>query len=177
MNIKEIYIIDIETDGLNSNLNSILEIGIVKLNFLSGEILPLFTSLVQEGKLINSNAWIFKNSSLNFLDVIIAPALNDIRKNLQKLLLKGYFTAFNQKFDFKWLEDRKFKIPLKWLDPMLILTPIINLKHNYYKNKYPKVEEAYNYLFNKNIIEMHRALSDAIIEAKIILKMYQKNLF
>ena len=172
-----IYVLDIETDHLNFKFGSILEIGIVSLNFLSGEIISVFSSLVQEKKKINPGAWIFKNSSLNFLDLITAPVLDDLKFEFQKLFLQGEFTAFNQKFDFGWLESRGFKFPYKFLDPMLILTPIMKLNHKYYSNKYPSVEEAFLFLFKEQIKETHRALEDATIEAKIILEMAKKGYF
>ena len=181
--IESVYVLDIETDHLNYKFGSIVEIGIVKLNFISGEIKIVFSSLVQEEKKINSEAWIFKNSNLNFLDLIVAPTLEGVGSKLQILFLQGVFTAFNQDFDFGWLESRGFRIPQKFLDPMKVLTPVMKLpfKKNYSsmdnRFKYPSVEEAYFYLFKEHIIEKHRALSDAIIEAKILLKMYQESIF
>lgn len=174
LNNKLVYVIDIETDNLDYNLGSIVEIGIVLLNLENGKILPIFNSLIKEERFINPDAWIFMNSSLVYEEVDYAPKLESYFDRLQKLFITGCFTAFNQKFDFGWLESRGFDIPFKWHDPMLVLTPIMQLEH-YYRHgfKYPKVEEAYFYLFQEKINEPHRAIEDATIEAKIIKKLYE----
>lgn len=174
---KSIYIIDIETDGLSYQTRSIVEIGIVQLNLDTEESYPIFDSITKEDKDIDSNAWIFINSNLKYKEVCKAEKLDSFKEPLQKLFLKGSFTAFNQKFDFNWLESRKFRIPNKFEDPMLTLTPIMRLPHPYYNIKYPSVTEAYYFLFNKVIIEPHRAIEDAYIETEIILEMYKRNYF
>jgi len=171
---KMVYVIDIETDHLEPDCGSIVEIGIVSLNLESGKIIPMFNSVVRERGYIYKQGWIFENSSLLYEEVRNAPRLNNYYNRLQRLFSKAFFTAFNQKFDFEWLESRDFEFPFKWLDPMLILTPIMKLPHHYYTNKYPSVEEAYFFLFEEKIKEPHRALEDATIEARIIRKMIEK---
>lgn len=179
--VKEsIYVIDIETDHLSPKWGSIVEIGIVRLNYVSGIIYPVFNSIVREMKHINDKAWIFENSTLKFVDVYKARPLDRVKGILQKLFLQGMFTAFNQKFDFGWLESRGFKIPYKFDDPMLALTPIMKLKQKKYwmtGNKYPSVEEAYYFLFGKKLHESHRAYNDAFVEASIVKEMLKKGYF
>ena len=175
--MKKIFVVDIETDNLDHRMGSVLEIGIVSLDFDSGEIKPIFNEVIYENKKINPEAWIFEHSNLKISDVYSASKLDNYCIRLQRLFLEGFFTAFNQKFDFGWLKSRYFVIDLIWLDPMIILTPIMKLHHHYYGCKYPTVEEAYYYLFGENIVEEHRALPDAIVEAKMILKMYQEEYF
>lgn len=183
MSVKEsIYVIDIETDHLFPEYGSIVEIGIARYNYVSGIIYPVFNSVVREMKHINEEAWIFQNSDLNFVDVYSAKPLDQFRNVLQKLFLQGYFTAFNQKFDFGWLESRGFKIPNKFPDPMVALTPIMKLKQkksNYWATgyKWPTVEEACYFLFDEKIKENHRAYDDAHIEACIVREMMVKGYF
>lgn len=179
--VKEsIYVIDIETDHLSPEHGSIVEIGIVRYNYVSGKIYPVFNSVVREMKRINEKAWIFEKSNLDFYDVYKAKPLSECRGVLQKLFSQGLFTAFNQKFDFGWLESRDFDIPNKFDDPMLALTPIMKLKHKDYwriGHKWPSVEEAYYFLFGSKLKESHRAFDDAKVEAKIVREMMEKGYF
>ena len=60
---------------------------------------------------------------------------------------------------------------------MLKLTSILRIPNiSYYAKdyKWPSVREAYHYFFpNESNIEKHRALDDAIHEAKIIYETYK----
>lgn len=171
-----VYVVDIETDNLDEKYGSILEIGIVRVNLDSGIIYPVFNSIVNEGKKVNSEAWIFKNSSLKIEDVENSRSLEACRDALNNLFFRCIFTAFNHAFDFKWLESRGFNIPNRFFDPMEVLTPIMKLSFSHWKTpgkyKYPSVVEAVKYLFNIDFKEVHRALADATIEAKIVQKCY-----
>lgn len=172
---NKLYITDIETDNLDFKKGSIVEIGIVQLDLKTKEILPMFSSIVREPKRINKEAWIFKNSDLTYYEVKTASPLFLLKKVIQQIFYLGYNTGYNYNFDFTYLEAKGFIIPNRWFDPMKILTPIMQLPHEYYGFKYPKVEEAYQFLFGCFIKEPHRALQDAIIEAKIIKKILEKS--
>jgi len=176
--VKEsIYVIDIETDSLSRVSGSIVEIGIVRLNYVSGKIYPVFNSVVREMKHIDEKAWIFQNSCLKFIEVYQAKPLDQFRNILQYLFTQNMFTAYNQKFDFGWLESRGFNFPNKFMDPMVALTPIMKLNHDYFKHKFPSVEEAYFFLFGIKLHESHRAFNDAMVEAKIVREMMEKGYF
>ena len=172
-----IYVVDIETDHLDCDVGSIVEIGIVLFSLDTKKIYCVFSSLIQEGKSINPDAWIFKNSSLKYEEVSKAKFLSEIFYVLQEIFSQGVFTSFNQKFDFAWLESRGFKIGNIFYDPMVVLTPIMKLSHVYYGFKFPSVEEAYYFLFHEYVREDHRALSDAFIEAKIVREMSNRGYF
>lgn len=173
--MKEILVIDLETTGLDYWYHSIVEIGMCLLDIENKEIIPLLNIICKESdKYISKYSWIFYNSSLTYEEVIAAPELEKYRKKIQALLNKYPCTAYNQEFDFTFLEDRGFKIPKKIFDPMLELTPIMKLYHEFYGWKYPSVEEAYHYFFKDNGFKTaHRALDDTIIEAKIICKLLE----
>lgn len=174
--LSEIIVLDIETTGLNLT-NSIVEIGICILDLKKGEINPTFNLICQEKeKIIEKNAWIFENSDLSYDDVENAPDLEKFRNIIQEFFNLNYpCTAFNQKFDFGFLENRNFKILSKFWDAMILLRDIMKIPHHYYGYKFPSVQEAYDFLFGDyNCLEKHRALDDAIIESKIIYETYQR---
>jgi hypothetical protein len=87
-------------------------------------------------------------------------------------------TAFNNQFDFRFLEARGFVISRKLGDPMRISRNICRIPGKRSGYKTPNVEEAYNYFFpNENYVEQHRAADDAKHEAKIIYSLYKLGVF
>lgn len=174
--MNEIIVLDIETTGLN-HAYSIVEIGICILNLSTGKINLTFNLVCKEKeKIIEKDAWIFENSDLSYDDVINAPDLNKFRDIIQAFFNLNYpCTAFNQKFDFEFLENRNFKISNKFWDVMILLTKIMKIPHHYYVYKFPSVQESYNFLFgDNNHSEKHRALDDAILESKIVYETYKR---
>ncbi len=174
--MKKVIVLDIETTGLN-HTHSIVEIGICILNLNTGEINPTFNLICKEKeKIIEKDAWIFENSDLSYDEVINAPDLNKFRNIIQAFFNLNYpCTAFNQKFDFGFLENRNLKISNKFWDPMILLTNIMKIPHDYYIYKFPSVQESYNFLFGNNkYSEKHRALDDALLESKIVYETYKR---
>ncbi len=178
----KIIIVDIETTAFLQQGGKIVEIGIVELNLKNGVITKLFDSLVKEPGLDESHkegkfGWIFKNSDLKFEDLQDAPSLEELRPKIQNLFRKYYATAFNKKFDFDFLRNRGFMI--RDLDcPMLVATDVCKLPGKFSLYKWPKVQEAYDFLFGENdYIEKHRGCDDAIHEAQIVYELYKRGHF
>lgn len=174
-----VIVLDIETMGLSPKFDMICEIGLCFLNLETGDINNIFSVICQEeNKKFNERSWIFQNSDLKYEEVINAPYLEEFRGELQAIFNLNYpCTAYNQKFDFGFLEFRDFKIHQKFWDPMLKLTSVLKIPNiSYYAKdyKWPSVWEAYHYFFpNEHYIETHRALDDAMHEAKIIYATYK----
>lgn len=184
----KIIIIDIETLGLKIS-DMIVEIGMVSLDLNNGKIKKVFQCICNESKKeIDKNAWIFKNSTLTYLEVKNANNLLAYFNKIQSIFNKTKaITSYNQKFDLVRLYNRDFKIPKRIFDPMIVLTPIMKLPSKHYGYKYPNVKEAYDYFFYDknnpfriNYLEKHRALNDCYKEAKIVyetFKLLKKNKF
>jgi len=171
-----IGIVDIETTGFIKDGGLIVEIGIVSLDIVTGEIQPIFSSIVQEKgfsekHLNHPYGWIFKNSDLRFEEVKNAPYLEDLLPEIQRICdgFDNGLTAFNKAFDFTYLKDRG--LSFKELNCiMLRATPIVNLPPNpgFTDPKWPSVEEAWAFFFpDRAYTEKHRALDDALHEAEI----------
>lgn len=185
MNENKILILDIETSGFLNAGGSIVEIGIVELNLENGEIKDVFDSLVREpifgmkhteGKY----GWIFKNSDLTPGDVFDAPMDSEVFPKVQEIL-DSYplgCTAYNNKFDFGFLEDRGIRIK-KLPCPMILSTDICKIsKKRGSGYKWPKVEEAFEFFFPEiEYTEQHRGLDDSKHEAMIVYKLYQDGVF
>lgn len=176
-----ILVVDIETTGFLNNGGKIVEIGMVTLNLATGEVTPVYDSLVREEGFGPHHAtgrfgWIFNNSDLTYEEVDAASSLDEQRENIQAFFDQYYATAFNKTFDFDFLRDRGFEI--KELPcPMKVATPICQLPNQYgYKNyKWPTVEEAWAHFFGEetDYVEAHRGCDDAIHEAKIVYRLFE----
>jgi DNA polymerase III epsilon subunit-like protein len=167
----KIAIIDIETTGLNPHIDAIVELGIVLTDTETFETEVLFNQIVKDSTFnpsIHSNAWIFGNSSLTINDVLNAPDLSDFTSELQDIFNRYPITAFNKSFDLKFLRARNFICD--------DATCLLKMSWEYSdkldkggKKKRPSMQEIYNTFFGDQYIEEHRALPDAIDEAKILL--------
>jgi len=181
---QEILILDIETTGFQNNGGSIVEIGIVSLNLETGEIKEIFDSLLKEDIFTEKHrkhpyGWIFQNSDLTFEEIEKAPLAFDVFSKVQEIL-NSYplgCTAYNNKFDFGFLESRGLKIK-KLPCPMILSTPICKLPGRYGSYKWPNVEEAFSHFFPESKYdEKHRGLDDAKHEAMIVYRLYQDGIF
>ncbi|GAP68719.1 DNA polymerase III, epsilon subunit [Bacteroidales bacterium 6E] len=181
---KEILVVDIETTGFLNQGGKIIEIGIVKLNLETGNIIPVYNSLIKEDGFDilhtqDSLGWIFRNSDLTYEQVNYAPSLNNQKEIIQGLFDEYYATAYNKDFDFGFLKNRGFRIR-ELPCPMVVATPILNLPtaKGFGSPKYPTVEEAWHYFFGESAyIEAHRGLDDAKHEAKIVYQLFKLGKF
>ncbi len=177
---QKILIIDIETTGFSHSKESIVEIGIVELDLISSTANVIYNSLCREENFgeHNRDAWIFQNSNLKFEDVMNAKPLDKFEI---QLIIDTYplgATAFNNRFDFGFMEDRGFKFPVKLDCPMLLSTDVCKIPGKYGKNKWPTAQEAYNHFYpNDKYIEKHRGVDDALHEAGIVYALYSKGIF
>ena len=176
-NYEKIAIIDIETTDLKPDNGLIIEIGIVELDLTTGETKILFDSLIKELHLDDAhrNAWIFNNSDLKFEDIENAPSLNNLKNHIQEIFNRYSLTAYNNSFDFGFMESRGFVIKKDIPDIMAVAKEVCKIMRSRGGYKNPKMQEAWDNLFpNTDYIEKHRAVDDAIHEAEILFEMYKR---
>lgn len=169
----KLLIIDIETSGLNEKIDHIVEVAGVLLNTRNGKIKDKFSYLINEYSTNHNDryAWIYANSDLTFEDVKTKGLdWKQVGPKLQKLFNKYKVTCYNHAFDFRFLESRGFNFPIKFMDPMIYLTDVLKLGSNLDNYKWPSVQEVINY-YGWDVIEPHRALGDARIEARIVYEI------
>jgi len=176
-----IAVVDVETDNKEARLAYILEIAIVCLSLKTGEIGVVYDSIVRSRDFFpkDKDIWILKNSSLKLFDIYKAPTLESQKIQIQAILNQYYVTAFNAAYDFTCLERAGFRILHKAPCIMLQATDVCKLHSNYgYKSyKWPKVEEAWNFLFGNPYKEAHRAYDDAYHEAQILWELIQRKIY
>jgi DNA polymerase-3 subunit epsilon len=172
-----IAIIDIETTDLKPENGLIIEIGIVELDLKTGETRILFDSIVKESVFgdFHRNAWIFYNSDLKFEEIQHAPSLNHVREEIQDIFDRYSLTAYNTYFDFGFMESRGFIIKKDIPDIMAVAKEACKIRYPKGGYKNPKMQEAWDIFFpNTNYREKHRAVDDAIHEAKMLFEMYKR---
>jgi len=183
--LPTIGIVDLETTGFLNQKGLIVEIGLVSLNLNNGEIKKEFESLVQEPGFSEVHArdpygWIFQNSSLTFQEVETAPTMKSLFDQVQAVFAKlEGITAYNAAFDLPFLRSRSFSFtPLPC--PMIAATPLVNLPPvgRNKEPKWPTVQETWDFLFgDTGYVEQHRAVDDALHEAKIVYELYKRGAY
>jgi len=185
--MNKILILDIETTGFLEDKGSIVEIGIVELNLSNGEIKEIFNSLLKESILTQKHrkppfGWIFENSDITVEMVRNAPPAKEILPVVQTIIniYQDGCTAYNNGFDFGYLEDRSIKFPKKLPCPMKLSTSICKIPNRNGRAgyKWPSVEEAYKFFIPESkYIEAHRGADDAKHEAEIVYELYKMGVF
>lgn len=179
----KILILDIETTGFLNQGGKIVELGIVELDLSNGNKEIIFNEVCHEKGItleeIN-DSWIIKNSDLNINLVKYSGTLESKKQRIQNIL-NSYplgATAFNNDFDFGFLQDRGFVFPKKLPCPMKLSTDICKLPSPRGGYKWPKVEEAHLHFFGDvGYIEKHRGADDAFFEADIVYRLFQDGVF
>lgn len=181
--MKKILIIDIETTGFLKAGGKIVEIGIVSLDLDSGVKEVLFNKVIHEKGITLEEvkeSWIVKNSSLTPELIRYSPELASITNEVQNIIDSHPLgvTAYNNKFDFDFMEDRGFNFPVKLPCPMKLSTGVCKIPAKRGGYKWPKVQEAYDHFFGKtDYIEEHRGADDAWHEASIVYRLYREGVF
>lgn len=179
-----ILILDIETTNFLNKGGKIVELGAADLNLETGEIRKVFDEMTHETGITKKEAeesWIVNNSSMTVDDIRFSKNLDYIKPHFQDVIdcYPLGATAFNNVFDFGFLESRGFTFPKKLGCPMKLSTNICQLpKKRGGGYKWPSVEEAHKHFFGDvGYVEQHRGADDAMHEAQIVYKLYQMGIF
>ena len=180
--MSKILIIDIETTDFLQRNGKIVEIGIVELDLSNGERDIIYDRVCWETGLTEKevdDSWIVKNSDLTKEAIRTSDNLNKLKPRIQQIINEypNGATAFNNAFDFGFLESRGFVFPKKLPCPMKLSTDICKLPspRGY---KWPKVEEAHKHFFGDvGYIEKHRGADDAFHEAEIVYELFKMGVF
>ena len=180
MNI--IQVIDLETTSLYPSIGHIVEVGLISVDLDDGTFNILFDEIIREPDLNVKQKgwrrqWVFKNTTLKPDEVIHGMRENQYRPILKHLLKKFPVTAWNNKFDYGFLDDREF-------DYRSLPCPMMEMYHHGYngnhggEGKWPSFQEAWDYIFpERKYVEQHRALDDAIHEGMVIHEMYKRGMY
>lgn len=182
--MAKILIIDIETTNFLQKGGKIVEIGIVSIDLENGEKEILFDNACWEDGITLEevqNSWIVQNSTLTLDKIRQSKNLKTIYDEIQNIINQypAGATAYNNDFDFGFMENRGFKFPKKLPCPMKLSTDICKIPHSNGRGfKWPKVEEAWHFFFgDTGYVEQHRGADDAYHEADIVFELYKRGVF
>ena len=161
-------VLDVETTGLSPRVNGIIEIGIVKVSNL--KIVDKYHSLINPGKDIPY--FITQLTGITNEEVYDAPFFEDISAEVEDFISGSVLTAHNFSFDNSFLR-REFRYIGKEYpqNPGLCTMKLARRLYPLLKSKSLKSVCAHLKLKNK---DAHRALSDAEITARALIKMVKE---
>lgn len=163
--LQSFVCIDLETTGLCSNENEIIEIGAVKV--VQGVVTEKFSTLIKpKGKI---DEFVSDLTGIDLEMVQNAPEFHDIEKKLCDLLQDQILIAHNAQFDINMLNQAfkrlgKSELTNIYLDTKELSTII-------YPNLYSHKLGSLSRHFHLNILDHHRALNDALCVAYLFLQM------
>lgn len=166
---KLFVIIDIETTGLNSNpdygeVNHIIEVGAVKIE--KGKITEKFNSFCTCPLPLPEE--IAKLTGISNEDLMGAPSVEQVLKSLYDFCGKNILVGHNIRFDLGFLSyfGKKYGITFKegYIDTLA-------LARKYLKDAIPDYKLSTVAKYFRFKFRHHRALSDALVTAKIFLKL------
>lgn len=182
--MEKILIIDIETTNFLQKGGKIVEVGMVELDLSNGEKKIVFDKVTHEKGITKDEvegAWIIENSTLTVEDIRTSRRLDKLKPEIQEIIYEYEHgcTAFNNAFDFGFMEHRGFIFPNKLACPMKLATPLCKLPKSWGGGyKWPNVEEAYKFFFGEtNFVEQHRGADDAYHEADIVYELFKRGIF
>jgi len=183
MNQDKILIIDIETTGFRPD-DEIVEIGIVELNIDSGAKNIIYDEIfkpqfITEEEL--NECWIVEKGFMTTADIFKGDLIDNQVMKIQNILFEysNGITAFNNEFDFRFLERVGLVFPKKLPCPMKLSRKIVDARGKNGRNKNPSAKEAWDFYFGiaTGYIQKHRGADDALHEADIVFELIKRGVF
>lgn len=162
---KEFVVFDLETTGLDSAVDQIIEIGAVKIK--DGIITEVFTSLIKPTIRIIEN--IIEITNITNEMVADAPDVNSVLKDFYKFAKGSILIAYNIPFDYgflkEWSKISGFVFNNEQIDALAVARErVLGLKSYKLKNVCDSV--------GVSLVGAHRALEDTIATAELFLRIY-----
>ncbi|MBC8525882.1 MAG: 3'-5' exoribonuclease [Candidatus Cloacimonetes bacterium] len=157
--------VDVETTGLDSKKDDIIEIGAVK--FKNDEVVDSFQSFINIGRPLPIS--IKTLTHISDEDIINAPSLKIVLNDFLKFLGKEILCFHNAKFDIDFINSAMEKSVLKRLYNDFYDTLEISRIFTPYLKSHSLIKLCE--FFNINSESMHRALSDAKATGELFLKL------
>lgn len=163
----EICVVDIETTGSNPYHDRIIEIGIVKVK--NCRIIDQYQSFVNPG--LQIPYFITQLTGITNADVKDAPFFDELAPEISAFLGSSIFTAHNAQFDYPFLK-RELNVAGYELNNDKLCT--LRLCRRTYRELPSKSLGAVAKSLRISQKNAHRALSDSLTAAKILLKIINK---
>lgn len=178
-----LYVLDTETTTTSFEGGEpdghIVEVGIARVDTSRRKITPYYVGILNDPN-CDGTEWVFQNTDLTLNDVRQGEDPRSVDRYLSSILVGCRVTSYNRAFDRGMLRR---DLPLTseaiaWAPClMLAAAEIDEIPRNHAgTGLYPTAEASYNYLCpddprHLDGRERHRALSDAMMEAHILLAL------
>lgn len=161
--IDDVYfvIVDVETTGLNVELDKICEIAYIKMKGL--DEVKRFATLVNPGRVIPQN--VVRIHGITNEDVLESPVFSDIADKVVNDLCGTVVVGHNVDFDISFIDKELREVGLKMPDVYKIDTLSLSKKYisGMPNNKLAMVAERLNLVSE----QWHRALNDVEITKEV----------
>lgn len=158
-------VVDVETTGLNSSYNNIIEIGIVKVH--NNKIINSFHSMINPGREIPNYITAF--TGIKNEDVYDAPFFDDIAQDILSFIDGSIIAGHNLSFDLSFLKKEFLSYGHTFnFQPNLCTLKLARRLYPFLKSRSLSNLSNYLNIFNYNA---HRALSDSETTAKVLFKI------
>jgi len=164
----EFSVLDVETTGLSARNNRVIEIGIVKIKNL--KITEKFTTLINPG--CDIPYFITQFTGIGNSDVEYSPSFYDTAEEIEEFIGNSVISGHNLAFDEGFLRYEFIRNGYEPLSNLNVCT--MKLARKTLPNLKSKSLSSVSAHFKIKNKDAHRALSDAEVTAKVLIKMLKK---
>jgi len=161
----EFAVLDFETTGTSGKFNRAIEIGIVRVK--NGEVLDTFQSFINPGTLVPY--YITSLTGITNDDVHDAPFFEDLTSQIVDFIGDSILVAHNMPFDYSFLQSEFMRADV--LLPQNETLCTLKLARKLYPELKSKSLGNLVQHFGIRHKNVHRALGDAMVTAKLLIKM------
>lgn len=162
---SEFTVLDFETTGTSARNSRVIEVGLVKIKNL--KICDTFSTLIDPET--NIPFYITELTGIANAQVKDAPVFNQIAKEIEDFIGDSVLTAHNLPFDLSFLKSEFDRAEIALEEYPMLCT--LKLARRLYPHLPSKSLGAMTKHFRIKNKKAHRALGDAMVTAKILLKM------
>lgn len=164
----EFTVIDVETTGLSADKNKIIEVGLVKVVNL--KITDTYRTFLNPGTEIPSSISLL--TGITNSDVKDAPRFDEVAQQIEDFIGDSILVGHNLRFDYAFLKNEFTKADLILKDYTTLCTLKLSRKAlpQLRKKSLGDVRKHLR-IRHKNV---HRALGDATVTAKVLVKLIKK---
>lgn len=130
MQDKILTIVDVETTGASSLFGRVIEIGLLRVEH--GEVVKTYKTLINPGEPIPE--FISDMTGIRDIDVLTAPAFEEVADDLLELFEGSTFVAHNAPFDYSFLKSEFERLGYGFTLPRLCTVQLSRAVYPEYKH-------------------------------------------
>lgn len=156
-------VIDVETTGLDSETDRIIEIGIIR--FENGEVIERYGELIDPERELPEE--VTKITGIEPADLEGKPTFGELANDIYERLQGVGLVAYNLSFDRGFVKSELERCGLEWPEDAPTLDPLI-FARQFFKNSSRKNLSTISKLLGIPLEEAHRAVHDAEVAGKVL---------